>query len=46
MDIDTLTEILILIGIVLIVLAIGLRARLENPLLLLHKPALARRVDF
>ena len=43
MDIDTLTEILILIGIVLIVLAIGLRARLENPLLLLHKPALGLR---
>ena len=43
MDIDTLTEIALLIGIVLIVLAIGLRARLEDPLLLLHKPALGLR---
>lgn len=43
MDIDKLTEIVILVGIVLIVLAIGLRARFENPLLLLHKPTLGLR---
>jgi len=43
MDIETLTEIVIVIGIVLIVLAIGLRARFENPLLLLQKPALGLR---
>ena len=43
MDIEALTKIVLVVGIVLIVLAIGLRARLENPLLLLQKPVLGLR---
>ena len=36
-------KLVLLLGIVLLVVAIGIRTRLENPLLLLRKPALALR---
>jgi BASS family bile acid:Na+ symporter len=43
MSMDTIIKLVIVTGIVLIVFAIGIRARIENPLLLVRKPALALR---
>ncbi len=43
MEAGTIITLVIVIGIVLIVFAIGLRSRLENPMLLLHKPVLGLR---
>jgi len=43
LDLDAVIILVTVIGIVLIVFAIGLRSRLENPLLLLHQPALGLR---
>jgi len=40
---ETILKLVLLLGIVLLVVAIGLRARLEEPLLLLRRPALALR---
>jgi len=39
----TIVKLVLLLGIVLLVVGIGIRARLEQPLLLLRKPALALR---
>ena len=43
MSMDTVIKLVLVTGIVLIVFAIGVRARIENPLLLVRKPALALR---
>ena len=43
MNPETILKLVLLLGIVLLVVAIGLRARLEEPLLLLRRPALALR---
>lgn len=43
MSMDTVIKLGLVIGIVLIVFAIGIRARIENPLLLVRQPALALR---
>jgi len=40
---ETILKLVLLLGVVLLVLAIGIRARLEQPLLLLRRPALALR---
>ena len=40
---ETILKLVLLLGVVLIVVAIGMRARLEQPLLLLRRPALALR---
>jgi len=40
---QTLFKLVLLLGVVLLVVAIGIRTRLERPLLLLQKPALALR---
>jgi len=40
---ETILKLVLLLGIVLLVVAIGLRARMEEPLLLLRRPALALR---
>ena len=39
----TILKLVLLLGVVLLVVAIGIRARLEEPLLLLRRPALALR---
>jgi len=39
----TILKLVLLLGVVLLVVAIGIRARLEDPLLLLRRPALALR---
>ncbi len=43
MDPMIVLKLVLLLGVVLLVVAIGIRARLENPLLLLRRPALALR---
>ena len=43
MSMDTVIKLVLVVGIVLIVFAIGVRARIENPLLLVRRPALALR---
>jgi predicted Na+-dependent transporter len=43
MSVDAAVKLVLVIGIVLIVVAIGLRARIENPLLLVRRPTLALR---
>jgi BASS family bile acid:Na+ symporter len=43
MSMDTVIKLGLVAGIVLIVFAIGVRARIENPLLLVRRPALALR---
>lgn len=43
MAFEMILNLVLLLGIVLLVVAIGIRARLEDPLLLLHRPALAVR---
>ena len=43
MKIDTIIILVLIIGIVLVVFAIGLRSRLKDPMLLLHKPVLGLR---
>ncbi len=43
METDTIITLVVVIGIILIVFAIGLRSRPDDPLLLLHKPALGLR---
>jgi bile acid:Na+ symporter, BASS family len=40
---ETILKLVLLLGVVLLVVAIGMRARLEQPLLLLRRPALALR---
>jgi hypothetical protein len=42
-SLDAVIILVLVIGIVLIVFAIGLRSRPENPMLLLHKSALGLR---
>jgi len=39
----TILKLVLLLGVVLLVVAIGIRARLEQPLLLLRRPALTLR---
>lgn len=43
MGVEVILKLVLLLGIVLLVVAIGLRARLEDPLLLLRQPVLAAR---
>jgi BASS family bile acid:Na+ symporter len=43
MDLDTLVTIVLVIGIVLLVLDVGLRSRLDDPLLLLRQPSMGLR---
>ena len=43
MNPETILKLVLLLGVVLLVVAIGIRARLEQPLLLLRRPALALR---
>lgn len=43
MGFEMILNLVLFLGIVLLVVAIGIRARLEDPLLLLHEPALAVR---
>jgi BASS family bile acid:Na+ symporter len=43
LDAELIVKLVLLLGIVLLVVAIGLRARLEDPLLLWHQPVLAAR---
>ena len=43
MNPETVLKLVLLLGVVLLVVAIGIRARLEQPLLLLRSPALALR---
>ena len=43
MNPETILKLVLLLGVVLLVVAIGVRARLQEPLLLLRKPALALR---
>ena len=43
MNPETILKLVLLLGVVLLVIAIGVRARLQEPLLLLRRPALALR---